>query len=331
MPEKDPIEVLLNSMTKAELRDLVRGIFARDEKLRDSFVASHSKPKDDPENPETLEKIKVRAQKIADKIEKNVRDEGELWRIARLRLHSSRYLDDAEAFAAAIEKEVAEAKRFGGSLAKKGCTKLALEFARIAEERIEAALGHSEYPLDWSGFDLTDLWEGILKGAGKDRRREAFDAILEEVEAEKDPDWHLSFLCHHPEPACADRLLRLVDKRIAVDRCNPEFRNDFDLPTNVYRRKLVMRAAGQTEAEINAYLAKAFRNCAFGLTRRLAGAESLKDAKEAAVVCKALLTLRLDPEKRREYTAKLARYQAEAGIQVLDAAGVKAGTVAEKP
>ena len=101
-----------------------------------------------------------------------MRDEGELWRIARLRLHSSRNLDDAEAFAAAIENEVAEAKRFGGSLAKKGCTKLALEFVRIAEERIEVAFGHSEYPLDWAGFDLTDLWEGILKGAGKDRCKE---------------------------------------------------------------------------------------------------------------------------------------------------------------
>ena len=80
-----------------------------------------------------------------------------------------------------------------------------------------------------------------------------------------------------------------------MDRCDPEFRNDFDLPTNVYRRKLVMRATGRTEAEINAYLAKAFRNCAFGLSRRLAGAESMKDAKEAAVACNAQLALRLDP------------------------------------
>lgn len=317
MAKKTKLESLVSEMSEEEVRAALLGILCADRKLRDDFIAARAKPADDLKDPALLEMIRDKAESIADDISWNLSDEEEMWRKARAKYGRS-YIEEGDEFAAAVEDEIDEARDYASKLAKKGHVRLALEFVRIADELMTEALSHSDYDLDVSGYDITDLWEGILSHANARGRAEALGILLDKAVESGDSDWRLDFFCRRAEPAVCGRLLQLIDAKIRKDRLTAEFRESLDLPYWVERRQRVMKVAGETAEATEEFIAKTFGDCAFGQALLLEKAEGRGDIPAAVAACKKLLAFsRLPDGKRGEFSAKLAQFQQKTG----DAAG----------
>ena len=97
MKKKSRIDSILSRMTNEELRAELLEALSESEGALDRFIAAHSGPEDDLEDPEMIRMIERRAEAIADQIDANIRDQRTMWRIARSR-RGRGYLEDDEGF-----------------------------------------------------------------------------------------------------------------------------------------------------------------------------------------------------------------------------------------
>lgn len=318
MAKKTKLESLVSEMSAEEVREAFLALLRDDQKLRDDFIAAHTKPADDLEDSELLEMVREKAEAIADAIEWKVRDEEEMWNIARAK-YGSRYIECGDEFEAAVEDELLEARSYASQLAEKGHVRLALEFVRIADEEMTEALSHTDYDVETSGYSVTDLWRDVLDHADAKGRAVVLAALVSQAEESEDMNWELlGFLCNRAQPAVCGRILALLDAQIRKDREENRFRESLDLPYWVERRRRVMEVAGETPEAIEAFIGKTFEDCPFGQAAILKMAERREDLPAEIAACRKLLDFgKLPTDKRREFSSKLADLQEKSG----DAAG----------
>lgn len=302
------IESMLDAMTKEELRAALLEALNESKAFRDRFIAEHSEPDADAEDPVLLGMAREKAEAIAAQIASNLAD-GNMEAIARKR-HRARYLEVPEAYGYAVEDELDEAVAYAKELAGSGHVRLAVEFARIADPLVFAALNHPDYDPDWVDYSICLFWEGILEGTAGAVREKALEFLLQEVEAMKEPGQRPCFLLKYAGPVMAERLLRLLDRQIEAKKETEAFRQSRVIPPVVYYRTRAMKELGMTRREIDDYIDSAFGDFAFGLKRRLDRAEAEHDAKAIANACRALLAFDLPSWEKERIMAKLNKYGA---------------------